>query len=102
VFHSFQGSRHPKEQKGGEIAGSGKFRPLGSPKDRCHSGYMPESANEEPKEERVPIELIALLRILKREPPPDHNFETCLICRELGITQLDSRAEISYGNSSSS
>jgi hypothetical protein len=63
---------------------------------------MPEARNEETKEERVPAELIALLRILRKEPPPDHNFETCLICGELGITQLDSRAEISYGDSSSS
>lgn len=63
---------------------------------------MPEPANEETKEERIPAELIGLLRILLREPPPDHNFETCLICRELGITQLDSREKISYGDSSSS
>jgi hypothetical protein len=63
---------------------------------------MPKPANEETEEERVPVELIALLRILLREPPPDHNFETCLICMELGITQLDSRSEISYCDSSSS
>ena len=63
---------------------------------------MPTPVNQESKEERVPAELIALFRVLLREPPPDHNFETCLICRELGITQLDSSAEISYGDSSSS
>jgi hypothetical protein len=63
---------------------------------------MPKPANEETKGDRVPAELIALLRMLLREPPPDHNFETCEICKKNGIMQLDSRAEISYGDSSSS
>lgn len=63
---------------------------------------MSEPVNEEPKEERVPAELIALLRILRKEPPPGHNFVTCEICKKNDITQLDSREEISYGDSSSS
>jgi hypothetical protein len=50
---------------------------------------MDESGNQEPKEEHVPAELIALFRILLKEPPPDHNFETCEICKRHGITQLD-------------
>jgi len=30
-----------------------------------------------------------LFRILLKEPPPDHNFETCEVCKGYGITQLD-------------
>ncbi len=59
------------------------------------------AANKKPKEERVPAEVIVLLRILMREPPPDHNFATCEICKNHGITQLDLRDRISYGDSGS-
>ena len=48
---------------------------------------MPDPVNQEPKEERAPAELIALFRLLVKEPPPDHNFETCEICKDHGITQ---------------
>jgi len=50
---------------------------------------MEESERQEPEKERVPAALIALLRILLREPPPDHDFHTCEICRAHGITRLD-------------
>jgi hypothetical protein len=62
---------------------------------------MTESVQQEPKKERVPAELIALFRILLKEPSPDHSFETCEICKANGITRLDSSREISYGNTSS-
>ncbi len=33
-------------------------------------------------------ELIALFRLLMREPPPDHDFRTCPICKRYGITRI--------------
>lgn len=33
-------------------------------------------------------ELLALFRILMEEPPPDHDFRTCPICKEFGITSI--------------
>ena len=33
-------------------------------------------------------ELMTLLRLLMREPPPDHDFETCLTCKRYGITGI--------------
>ena len=32
--------------------------------------------------------LLALLRLLMREPPPGHDFKTCPICRRYGITEI--------------
>ena len=62
---------------------------------------MHEAVNQETKEERLPAGLIALFRILLKEPPSDHNFETCEICKDHGITQLDSRGRIPYGDNGS-
>jgi len=50
---------------------------------------MKKPEHQEPENERIPAELIALLRMLLREPPPDHDFATCEICKARGITQLD-------------
>lgn len=33
-------------------------------------------------------ELIALFRILTKEPPPDHDFNTCPICKRFGLTSI--------------
>lgn len=33
-------------------------------------------------------ELLALFRLLMREPPADHDFGTCLICKRYGITGI--------------
>ena len=33
-------------------------------------------------------ELLALLRLLTREPPRDHDFKTCPICKRHGITTI--------------
>ena len=38
--------------------------------------------------EAARAELMALLRLLMREPPPDHDFETCLTCKRYGITGI--------------
>jgi hypothetical protein len=32
--------------------------------------------------------LTALLRLLLREPPPNHDFKTCPTCRRYGITKI--------------
>jgi len=33
-------------------------------------------------------DLVALFRLLLKEPPPDHDFKTCPICKEYGITSI--------------
>jgi len=33
-------------------------------------------------------ELLALLRLLTREPPPDHDFKICPTCKRYGIAKL--------------
>jgi hypothetical protein len=51
----------------------------------------PKSENESPKslsKEAARAELLTLLRLLVREPPPDHNFYTCHICKRYGITTI--------------
>lgn len=46
------------------------------------------------REEKGPVEntaradLVALFRLLLREPPPDHDFKTCPICKRYGITHI--------------
>jgi len=38
--------------------------------------------------EAARAELMTLLRLLMREPPPDHDFETCPTCKHYGITGI--------------
>lgn len=33
-------------------------------------------------------DLVALFRLLLREPPPDHDFKTCPLCKRYGITSI--------------
>ena len=33
-------------------------------------------------------ELLTLVRLLMREPPPDHDFQTCPICKRYGISSI--------------
>jgi hypothetical protein len=50
-----------------------------------------ESQDEEPKKKNAAVEhpeLLALFRLLVREPPPDHDFATCPICKRYGITTI--------------
>jgi hypothetical protein len=44
------------------------------------------TAPPSPRVERA--ELLALLRLLTRQPPPGHDFKTCAICRHHGITEI--------------
>jgi len=49
------------------------------------SGDEPASKNAENGNR---ADLIALFRLLLREPPPDHDFKTCPICKRYGITHI--------------
>jgi hypothetical protein len=33
-------------------------------------------------------DLVALFRLLLREPPADHDFKTCPLCKRYGITSI--------------
>lgn len=46
-----------------------------------------EGNEEEPKKEDV-HDILPLIYILLKNPPPDHDFKTCPICKEYGITEL--------------
>lgn len=52
----------------------------------------PEEAQNQPTKpiegEHASAELVALLRLLTREPPPGHDFTTCPICKRHGITKI--------------
>jgi hypothetical protein len=48
---------------------------------------QPEKQKETTQDARR-AELIALFRLLVREPPPDHDFRTCPICKRYGITSI--------------
>jgi hypothetical protein len=48
---------------------------------------QPEKQKETPQAVRQ-AELLALFRLLVREPPRDHNFRTCPICKRYGITEI--------------
>ena len=64
------------------------------PEDR----QLPNALPDEPKNGTQPpgmlspegarTELLLLLRLLVREPPPDHDFQTCPICKRYGITEI--------------
>jgi hypothetical protein len=47
-----------------------------------------QKATRKSEGEPVSRELVALLRLLTREPPPGHDFKTCPICKRFGITKI--------------
>jgi len=47
----------------------------------------PDNENEAARTIRR-AELLALFRILMKEPPPDHDFATCPICKRFGLTSI--------------
>jgi hypothetical protein len=54
-----------------------------------------ETARKEPSPEIRPAlegtdrgALLALFRLLVRNPPRDHDFRTCPICKRYGITEI--------------
>jgi hypothetical protein len=56
----------------------------GAPQDR----EMPMRADNAVEESVEPAEILALFRLLTREPPHGHDFKTCPICTEYGITEI--------------
>jgi hypothetical protein len=57
-------SQHPEDEQ----------HVVGTPQIKYSSGTTPE--------------LLALFRLLLREPPADHDFGTCPICKRYGITGI--------------
>lgn len=57
-------------------------------------GDKSETPQSNPEVESEGIEeadrsaLLALFRLLVREPPRDHDFNTCPICKRYGITKI--------------
>lgn len=50
-----------------------------------------KSEDESPKllsPEAARAELLTLVRLLVREPPPEHNLHACPICKRYGITAI--------------
>lgn len=45
-----------------------------------------DGINSAEKEDRMDLSL--LLRLLLREPPPGHNFDSCPICKRYGIERI--------------
>jgi hypothetical protein len=57
--------------------------PLYPENEQCEAGKPPANTAPGPSPE-----LIALFRLLVREPPPDHDFGTCQICNRYDITGI--------------
>jgi hypothetical protein len=55
-----------------------------TPRDRSDSSQSDTTAKR-PVEHG---EILALFRLLTREPPPGHEFKTCPICKDYGITEI--------------
>ena len=49
---------------------------------------IPEEGNEEESKKEDVHDILPLIYILLKNPPPDHDFTTCPICKEYGITEL--------------
>ena len=43
---------------------------------------------EEKKAERDGVDLVPLFRLLARQPPKDHDFRMCPICKRHGIAEI--------------
>jgi hypothetical protein len=43
---------------------------------------------ESPDQQGEPGALLALLRLLTREPSPGHDFKTCPVCKNFGIKKI--------------
>jgi hypothetical protein len=52
------------------------------------SSPSPRTQNAAAKSPETSPELLALFRLLMREPPADHDFNTCAICKHYGITRI--------------
>jgi len=56
------------------------------------AGSKPSEANEESTAKNggktEPADVVALFRLLLREPTSDHNFATCPTCKRYGLTRI--------------
>jgi len=43
---------------------------------------------KDPTPESERADIVALFRLLMREPPKDHDFRTCPVCERHGITSI--------------
>lgn len=55
--------------------------------ETIQNNYIHEAA-EEPAKPNIDPSLIALFRLLTRQPPADHDFATCPICKRYGIESI--------------
>jgi hypothetical protein len=55
----------------------------GQPEVKTH-----DQGTERPDQQNERGALIALLRLLTREPPPGHDFKTCPVCKKYGVTRI--------------
>ena len=61
----------------------------GSATERSHENRNFQDGRDNSSVEPVDqAALLALLRLLTREPPPGHDFKTCPICQRYGITEI--------------
>jgi hypothetical protein len=58
------------------------------PLPRLKQDRVPPKTEEGMTQSVRDAELLALFRLLTREPPPDHDFKTCPICKRYGITSI--------------
>jgi hypothetical protein len=57
-------------------------------KDAALSGETTSPSEERCKDEQKKAEVILLFRLLMRQPPANHDFRTCPICKRYGITEI--------------
>jgi hypothetical protein len=57
-------------------------------RSKTEPGQPSPAVKSEWIEESDQAALLALFRLLVREPPRDHDFRTCPICKRYGITKI--------------
>jgi hypothetical protein len=60
------------------IADTNKPQPTKKPTEDVATAENPTASTE----------IIALLRLLTKQPPREHDFRTCAICKRYGITEI--------------
>jgi hypothetical protein len=62
--------------------------PLAPHSEKASQQERKDNLPREPDVSEIRPELVALIRMLLREPPADHDFKTCPICEGYGITSI--------------
>ncbi len=90
-------------EKEPEVAARTTVRSFCTSTHDCDAEGMPTNPSQLRREEtddretEARPELRALLRLLLREPPPDHDCKTCPLCRKYGIVDLMPKTPKLYG-----